>query len=167
MSRPYNRPSHIRARRQAVAKMIEPIAALGLAANIAQFIEVGYKVTHILQQLRSSSATAENLELETVIKDMNDICTKLASPPGQSLVPSVDDEKLQKLVASCQKLSEELETVLQKLVVNAKGSNSRRRIEIVQKAIKSILEADKIRDLQKRLGILREQMAVHMLLILR
>lgn len=147
--------------------MIEPITALGIAANIAQFIEVGYKVTHILQQLRSSSTTAENLELETVIKDMDNICTKLASPPGQSLVPSVDDEELQKLVVSCQKLSKELETVLQKLVVKTKGSNSRRRIEIVQKAIKSILEADKIRDLQKRLGTLRDQMAVHMLYILR
>lgn len=41
--------------------MIDPISAFGLAANILQFIEVGYNVTVLFHQLLEASATDENL----------------------------------------------------------------------------------------------------------
>jgi hypothetical protein len=46
--------------------MIDPISAFGLAANILQFIEVGYNVTVLFHQLLEASATDENLEIETI-----------------------------------------------------------------------------------------------------
>jgi predicted nucleic acid-binding Zn-ribbon protein len=97
---------------------------------------------------------------------MDDVCTKLAPPPNSLTILSEDDKRLRKLAQSCQALSKELEDVLQKLVVKSKAHDLRRRFEVMQKALKSILEADKIKDLQKRLGSMREQMAIRMMYIL-
>lgn len=146
--------------------MIDPLTAFALAGNIVQFVEIGYKITHTLQQLWKGSATDENLEIEVAIKDIDDICTKLMSTPKSSTVPSKDDEKLRILAQSCQKLSGELDTVLQKLVIKSKANGSKRKLEVLQKALKSMLEMDKIKDLQKRLGALREQISVRMMYIL-
>lgn len=146
--------------------MIEPLTAFALAGNIVQFVEVGYKVTYILQQLWKGSTTDENLEIEVAMKDMDEICDKLVSRSKSSPVPSKDDEKLRVLAQSCQNLSKELDVVLQKLVVKSKANDSRRRLEVLQKAVKSMLEMDKIKDLQKRLGALREQISVRMMYIL-
>lgn len=146
--------------------MIEPLTAFALAGNIVQFVEVGCKVTYILQQLWKGSATDENLEIEIAMKDLDDICTKLASTSKSSTVPSEDDAKLRVLAQSCQKLSKELHVVLQKLVVKSKADDPRRRLEVLQKALKSMLEADKIKDLQKRLGALREQISIRMMYML-
>jgi hypothetical protein len=146
--------------------MIEPLTAFALAGNIVQFVEVGYKVTHILQQLWKGSATDENLEIEIAIEDMDDICTKLVSTSKIPTVTSKDDEKLRILAQSCQKLSREIDAVLQKLVVKSRANGSKRKLEVLQKALKSMLEIDKIKDLQKRLGALREQISVRMMYIL-
>ena len=88
--------------------MIDPITAFALAANIVQFIEVGYKATNLLHQLWTESKTDENLEVETAIKDLQDVCTKLTSPPQSSASLSEDDTKLRTIAQSCQKLSTEL-----------------------------------------------------------
>ncbi|KAM0703614.1 hypothetical protein Q7P35_009553 [Cladosporium inversicolor] len=146
--------------------MIDPITAFALAANIVQFIEVGYKATNILHQLWAESKTDENLELETAIIDLQDICTKLTPQPQTSTSPSDDDKKLRTLAQSCQKLSKELEIVLQKLVVISTVPDLRRRFEVMQKTLKSMLEAKKISELQRRLGVMREQLAVRMMYIL-
>jgi len=147
-------------------EMIEPLTAFALAGNILQFVEAGFKVTHILQQLWKGSATDENLEIELVKKDMDEICTRLVSTSTLSTAPSKDDEKLRILAQSCQELSKELDIVLQKLVIKTKTHGSRRRLEVLQKALKSILEMDKIKDLQKRLSALGEQISVRMIYIL-
>ena len=146
--------------------MIDPITAFAVAANIVQFIEVGYKATNILHQLWAESKTEENLEIETAIDNLHDICTKLTSPPQPSTSPSEDDKKLRTIAQSCQKLSKELESVLRKLVVNSKAHDLRRRFEVMQKMLKSMLEAKKISDLQRRLGMMREQLAGRMMYIL-
>jgi predicted nucleic acid-binding Zn-ribbon protein len=146
--------------------MLDPITVFALAANIVQFIEVGYKATNIIHQLWVESKTDENLEIETAIGDLQDICTKLTSPSQASTPPSEDDKKLRTIAQSCQKLSKELESVLQKLVVTSKTHDFRRRVEVMQKALKSMFEAKKISDLQRRLGIMREQLEVRMMYIL-
>lgn len=146
--------------------MIEPLTAFALAGNIVQFVEVGYKITRVLQQLWKGSMTDENIEIELVMKDMDEICTRLLSTSKITTAPWKDDEKLRTLAESCQKLSKELDTVLQKLVIKSKRKDSKRRLEVLQKALKSMLEMDKIKDLQKRIAALGEQISVHMLYIL-
>lgn len=71
--------------------MIDPISAFGLAANILQFIEVGYNVTVLFHQLLEASATDENLEIETIAQDMNDVCAKFTATSG-SVVPTSKGE---------------------------------------------------------------------------
>jgi len=146
--------------------MIDPITAFALAANIVQFIEVGYKATNLLHQLWTESKTDENLEVETAIKDLQDVCTKLTSPPQSSASLSEDDTKLRTIAQSCQKLSTELEGVLKKLVVTSKAHDFKRRVEVMQKALRSMLEAKKITDLTQRLATMREQLAIRMMYIL-
>jgi hypothetical protein len=51
-------------------------------------------------------------------------------------------------------------------VVKSKANGSKRKLEVLQKALKSMLEMDKIKDLQTRLGALREQISVRMMYIL-
>jgi hypothetical protein len=144
--------------------MIDPITALSLAANIVQFIEVGYNATVLLHQLWDASATDENNEIETVSQDMSAMCVKLKGASNTSVPLSKDEKKLQVLASKCEVLARELDSVLQGLVVRSQGA--KRRVEVMQKALKVLFRADKIKSLQKRLAELRDQMTIRMISIL-
>lgn len=143
--------------------MIDPISAFGIAANIVQFIEVGYNVTLLFQQLLEASATDENIEIATIAEDMNDMCAKFAS--SSTAVPLSKDEKsLQVLSRKGEKLALELDGILKGLVVKSQGSA--RRIEVMQKALKALSKKKKVDALQTRLAQLRDEMVIRMVSVL-
>jgi hypothetical protein len=143
--------------------MIDPISAFGIAANIVQFIEVGYNVTLLFQQLLEASATDENIEIATIAEDMNDMCAKFAS--SSTAVPLSKDEKsLQVLSRKGEKLALELDGILKGLVVKSQGSA--RRIEVMQKALKALSKKKKVYALQTRLAQLRDEMVIRMVSVL-
>jgi protein subunit release factor A len=145
--------------------MIDPISAFSLAANIVQFIEVGYNVTLLFHQLLEASATDENLEIETISKDMSDMCAKFATS-SSALVPLSKQEKmLQALAKKGEKLANELDAVLKGLVV-ANTHGAKRRIEVLQKSLKVLLRGKKIKALQTRLAEIRDGMVIRMISIL-
>jgi phospholipid N-methyltransferase len=144
--------------------MIDPISAFGLAANILQFIEVGYNVTVLFHQLLEASATDENLEIETIAQDMNDICVNLAVTSGSAVPMSKGEKMLQTLAKKGEKLAKELDTILKGLVVRSQGS--KRRVEVLQKSLKVLLRGKKVKALQTRLAELRDQMVIRMVSVL-
>lgn len=80
--------------------MIDPISAFGIAANIVQFIEVGYNVTLLFQQLLEASATDENIEIATIAEDMNDYVRQVrlvkhsrAALQGRKIITGLVEER--------------------------------------------------------------------------
>jgi hypothetical protein len=143
---------------------MEAIAAFSLAANIMQFLEVGYKTTVLLHQLWEASATDENTEIELVARDVSEICTRFTRGVNPSVLLSKEERKLQVLASKCEVLARELDSLLQGLVVRSQGA--KRRVEVMQKSLKVLLKADKVKGLQKRLAELRDQMVFRMVAIL-
>jgi hypothetical protein len=135
---------------------MEAIAAFSLAANIMQFLEVGYNATVLLHQLWEASATDENTEIDLVARDMSEMCTRLAEGANMSVPLSKEEKRLQLLASKCEVLARELDSILQGLVVRSQGA--KRRFEVMQKSLKVMLQAGKIKGLQKRLAELRDQM---------
>ena len=144
--------------------MIDPISAFGLAANILQFIEVGYNVTVMFHQLLEASATDENLEIEAITQDMNDVCVKLTVASGSVVPMSKAEKMLHALARKGEKLAKELDTTLKGLVVRSQGS--KRRVEVLQKSLKVLLQGKKVKASQTRLAELRDQMVIRMVSVL-
>ena len=143
---------------------MEAIAAFSLAANIMQFLEVGYNATMLLHQLWEDSATDENTEIELIARDMSELCKRLAGGANASGLLSKEERKLQVLASKCEVLARELDSILQGLVVRSQGA--KRRIEVMQKSLKVLFKADKIKGLQRRLAELRDQMVFRMVAVL-
>ena len=59
--------------------MLEPLTALGLAANLLQFIELGIKVTSKTRDIHNSAtgALVENLDLEILTDDLSTVARRL------------------------------------------------------------------------------------------
>jgi phospholipid N-methyltransferase len=147
--------------------MIDPISAFGIAANIVQFIEVGYNVTLLFHQILEASATDENLEIATIAEDMSDMCAKFASSSSSraAAAPLSENEKmLRALSLKGEKLAQELDAVLKGLIVTSQGS--RRRVEVMQKALKALAKKKKVSAMQTRLAQLRDEMVIRMISVL-
>jgi phospholipid N-methyltransferase len=157
-------PEHRAEIHRVTSNMIDPISAFGLAANILQFIELGYNVTVLFHQLLEASATDENLEIETIAHDMNDICVKLTATSTSVVPMSKGDKMLRALAKKGEKLAKELDTILDGLVVRSQGS--KRSIEVLQKSLKVLLRGNKVKALQTRLAELRDEMVIRMLSVL-
>jgi hypothetical protein len=144
--------------------MIDPISAFGLAANILQFIEVGYSVTVLFHQLLEASATDVNLEVEIIAQDMSEVCAKFTMTSG-SVAPLSEPEKmLQALAGKGEKLAKELDAILKSLVVTSHGS--KRRVEALQKSLKALLKVNKVKELQTRLAEISDEMVIRMISVL-
>lgn len=67
---------------------LDPFTALGLAGNLVQFVDFLYKLLSESKSLYASSigASAENIILETVAKDLNLLTDKLGIPPSDGSV---------------------------------------------------------------------------------
>ncbi|KAM0722948.1 hypothetical protein Q7P37_001146 [Cladosporium fusiforme] len=145
--------------------MIEPISAFALAGNVLQFIELGYKTYHVLHQLRTKSETDENSEIQQVAHDMAGMCTKLGDRGASSNI-STDEKELQKLASTCKKKAEKLKDVLEKLVVRRGLNGAKQHVEAMRKTLETLWRQREIKDLQKEMAALREQLSARMIYIL-
>jgi len=75
---------------------MDPLTALGLAANIIQFVDFASKLLSTGQELYQSGASAPNLELSLVADDVLLLCTKLknSSAPYSRPANLTDDDQV-------------------------------------------------------------------------
>lgn len=63
---------------------MEALAAIGLASNIFQFIEIGYKIVRTANELRTSGKEASrfNHGLEFITREMKELSERLEQDSG-------------------------------------------------------------------------------------
>ena len=147
----------------------DPISAIGLAANILQFIEYGAKLLSETRSIYHSEdgASAENIEIEMIAKHLSEHCAKLTMPPRPTTSLDVDlfsDTPTQKIAQACRDLAGELLSAVRGLKIQDEHS---RKWKCFLQALKTLWHKDRIKDLQRRMESLRSEFMLQLQLILR
>ncbi|KAK3314400.1 hypothetical protein B0H66DRAFT_568374, partial [Apodospora peruviana] len=129
--------------------MAEALAALGVAANVLQFVECGLRVMKTAHQLKSSTDGATATELEDLTRDLSTSMHTLKASPVSHM--SLD---LSKSISTCADLSDELASMLSSLKLDPKDSTPWKRLKV---SVQTHRKAGEIGQLDARLTKLRSQ----------
>lgn len=98
---------------------MDPFTALGLAANICQFVDYGYKLASGAFELYNSmdGTLSANKILEIIAKDLANLCTELEQASLDSYKGSTSESEaaLLPLARACKDMGQELLSVLDDL----------------------------------------------------
>jgi hypothetical protein len=143
---------------------MDPITALGLAANIIDFISFSWGIINGTAEIYRSAngALTENDRIGTVIGDLNRITEDLIK--GKSIQGQTTAERaIKELAEDCKDDSDALLKLLEKLKVQG-----RRTVwKSVKAKFKSLMSADEMDALKKRLQEYRSEITTNLVLILR
>ena len=145
--------------------MAEALAALGLAANIVQFIDFGGRILSEGYRLHKSKVSpSKNEELESIALDLKKLHNELQSPESEiSQAPTPNDIQLQRLAEQCRDVCLELLAALEKMKsVDPSGKWRSFRV-----ALTTVWGESKIKSLQGRLDESRQELIVRILMSFR
>jgi hypothetical protein len=131
--------------------MAEALAALSIAANIAQFVDYARKLISHSKEIYSSLSGSldEHQALKLIIDDIKNLAHE--SQPASSGQPSSADEVgFRKLAAECELLADKLLAILKDLEV--KNDGRFRALQTVRQTFRGAVKKKDIQDLQKRLA---------------
>ena len=141
---------------------MDPITALNLASTILTFIDYATKiVTGTYEVYKSATGTTEeNAHIDTIIGDLREVTDDLDS----DLVGKTKHERaLKELASKCEKLSDELLRLLEKLTVSGNHSTWKS----LKVKIKSMRKEKEVAGMEKRLGEYRSQILLRLTLTLK
>ncbi len=123
--------------------MMDPVAAIGLAGTIVQFVDFSWKLLSETRDLYDSSTgvSADNDVLEKISKDLTNLNDALTAPSTAGAIP----DRLRNLACQCKGAAEELFEVLDKIKI--KGS--RRKWKSFMQALRSVWKKEQIENLFK------------------
>jgi hypothetical protein len=134
---------------------MEAVTAIGLASNIIQFIDVGYKVLKAAKELRASGkeASRHNTRLEFVTGEMKQFSLSIEQ---DALANGMTDDMkaLLRLSSECQQCSDELLALLDKL----KNRRSSSMLHSLRAAFRDARKHNEKAHLQENLNNLQKQM---------
>ena len=141
--------------------MSDPLTALGLAANIVQFVDFSYKLVCESKAIYDSStgSSADNVIIETVATDLNLLTSKLTARYATGAIP----DPIGSLASQCRDIARELLGVLDKI----KLKGPRKRWKSFVQALRSIWNKDEIEGLVRRIESLRSQIHIRLQSIMR
>lgn len=151
--------------------MLEPVAAIGLAASIIQLFNF---VKDILSNSYKIYASAdgmlvENTDLESICKRLDALCLQMQKhepevrPRKSAHGPSEAESQLQLLSGEARARAKELMQMLESLKTTSKGS----AWESVRKALASAAKSKDLELLEDRLGRVRGQIDSALVVALR
>ncbi len=140
---------------------MDPTAAIGLAANVVQFVDFSWKLFRDTKDLYESStgASADHDILELIITDLAAFNDKLTAPTAPGAIP----DEMRNLASQCIYVIAELRDILNKIRVQG----PRKKWKSFVQALRSIWKKDQIDNLVKRLEALRSEIQFHLQLIIR
>lgn len=141
--------------------MAESLAALGVAANIAQFIELGIKAVSVITQVYQSSdgLTSDNREFALVA---NDLKQHLPTILGDVAVPS--DPQLKNLLSDCIEIATALEGEIKSITAPEGGARSLSKLLLSARAF---TKRSRIEELHQRMLRMRDQVSFRLDALLR
>jgi parvulin-like peptidyl-prolyl isomerase len=134
---------------------MDPLTAVGLGANILQFVQIAAKLVGAAKDIHHSveGATAENVDLETVTETIQSRYERLQQTVAQrnlnvdpNAVPETDKD-LAKLLPNCDAVAHQLLEALEKL----KLKYPKRKWITTLQAFRTIWSANEIQTLRERL----------------
>lgn len=141
--------------------MADPVAALGLAANIVQFVDFSHKLLSESRALYNSAtgSSADNTVIEAVATDLDLLNAKLTAPSAAGAIP----ESMRSLASQCKDVASELLAVLDKIKV--KGPH--RKWKSFVQALQSVWRKEEIDELVRRMERLRDEMHFRLQIMMR
>lgn len=142
-------------------QMMDPVAALGLAGNIVQFIGFSCRVLQDTKNLYKSTtgASAENDVLEVIYRDFIDLDNALTAPSALGAIPA----SIRSLASMCKEVAAELLGILDKIRVR----EPRQKWKSLIQALRSVWKKEQIEELLKRIERLRNEIKYRLQLMLR
>ena len=145
---------------------MDPFSALGVAANICQFVDYGYKVVSGAFELYHSidGTLPANKILETIAEDFANLCTELDQESLDSIRGSTTESEaaLLRLARACKVTGQELLSVLEDLKLKSRH----KKLESAWVAVKSRYKANQLKDYERTLGFYRSEIVTRLLKIL-
>lgn len=148
--------------------MLDPLTALGIAANVVQFIDFTLRIiakSNDIHQSASGSLVEHDdlskvtLDLSALSKKLQDALTMTATTAN--LTP--DEQALHHLSTGCFEASQELMQALQKL----QSSGKLGRFRSFRQALKTVWSKDEIKQLERRVGMYKEELTFRIVVGLR
>jgi hypothetical protein len=137
---------------------MEALTAIGLIANIVQFVDLGAKLIGSAKEMQASASgmTTENKSLEEVTIEMRDLTLRLEPPTTEAR--SDDERALRRLAQECRELSERILRLLKKIASGKPNS----KLHTMRSAIRNIKYKDDKRELEEKLANCRGQLHLHL-----
>ena len=141
--------------------MLDALVALSLAGNIVQFIDFGIKAAKTMRELyKSVDGTLQRLsQIEKEAISQAESFEAISKLPVKNRDPN-----LQKLTATCSSISNELVALLRSLQLDPQKN---RLIETASKSFKSHLAKSRIKDMERGLLKVRDEICTRLLILLR
>ena len=146
--------------------MAEALAALGVAANIVQFIDFGCKILSEGSRLHKYKGVSpsKNAELESIALDLQKLHKELQYPENETYqAPTPNDIQLHRLAEQCRGVCLELLAALEKMKI-ADPPGKWRSFRV---ALKTVWGESEIKSLQMRLDEARQELVVRLLMSFR
>jgi chromosome segregation ATPase len=146
--------------------VLDPLSALSLAGTIVQFVDFTSKLVsngcHIYGS--ANDASAENLELEAITKDLSQLNIRLKQRDRLGGLTQ-DEQSLEDLSNQCTQIADNLTVRLEKLKVEKDAKH--RRWKSFRQALKSVWNEKDLNELAARLSGFRDQLQFHILVSLK
>lgn len=144
--------------------MAEALIAVGIAANVVQFLDFGSKFVSSCWEIYTSSrdGIGELPDLKTITKDFDGILKDLERSDHDGKSIPEEDRGFQPLVANCRGLANQLSDALREI----NSPNKARKRDAIREAIKRLWH-NEISSLQIRLERLKQELIVHLLGLIR
>ena len=144
--------------------------ALGVASNVLQFLDIGFKLVKTFTEFHHSaeSASASAWDSEIIVSDLEALCKGLETSRNQ-----VDDAELIKVASACRKLAFEFIDLLKGLRDDGRQPRSNRgrwgrdATTSLRRALKNLWKAGTLQDYTQRLDQYRGQIMARILQLLR
>ena len=138
--------------------------AVGVAANVVQFLDIGSKFVSSCWEIYTSNRDGVGAlpDLQVITKDFDGILKDLEQSEHDGSCLSSEDQDFQPLVANCRQVASQLMESLQKV----NSPNKSRKRDAVREAVKRLWN-DEISAVEVRLQKLRQELIVHLLGLIR
>ena len=144
---------------------LESLAALGLAANIIQFVDFGHKLFSESRALYKATDkwVEESAELEIISKALKRLSNDLIAIPSSTMPHSEDGAGLLPLAKRCQAIADELLVAVNKLqVIGGKG-----KWQCFRTALKRVWKSGQIDAMTRRLDSIGGHLATCLINVLK
>ena len=145
--------------------MAEAITAIGVAASIVQFIDVGARVASKASEIhkRGGSAPAELGDMQKSCEGMRRIFKDIQDTESSDAVGSTNGQYFQGLATDCVDLAAEIE----QLVAEIGAAHHRSKRTALKIAVKTMRREERIRPVRARLQKLHQELVLHLLDLIR